>query len=87
MTYQVRFRDLKERGVIESWAQLARAQERDDFPPGRLLSPQIRVWDWEDEILPWLASRPVKNVQPLKGSARARHERRMKPTSPDPVAA
>jgi hypothetical protein len=82
----IRFVDLKERGVCRSWAQLKRLQADHNFPLGRLLSPNVRVWDAEDEVAPWLDSRPVENA-PLRGSAKARHERRMKGQNPDPIAA
>jgi hypothetical protein len=77
MNHQLRFADLKESGIVKSWAQLKRLQELHDFPFGRLLSPNIRTWDEEEEIAPWLASRPVENARPLQGAPRAKHERRM----------
>jgi hypothetical protein len=65
----LRFADLKERGVCRSWAQLKRQADH-NFPLGRLLSPNIRVWDEEDEVDPWLASRPVENSRPLQALPR-----------------
>jgi hypothetical protein len=53
-----------------------------------MLTPNCRVWDEEEEIDPWLASRPVENTRPLQGSPKARHERRLKDSqNQDPVAA
>jgi hypothetical protein len=75
--HKLRFADIKERGIVRSWAQLKRLQAEHDFPLGRLLSPNIRVWDEEEEVDPWVASRPVVNARPLQGSPKARHERRL----------
>jgi len=67
----VRFRDLKARGIADSWAQLDNLIKKYGFPPGRLLGPATRVWDLEEEIEPWLASRPVEGPA-LRGAAKAR---------------
>jgi hypothetical protein len=75
MTVILRFADLKERGITNSWPQLKRLQTLHNFPLGRMLSPQIRAWT-EAEIDEWIDSRPVENVQPLKGALRLRHARR-----------
>jgi hypothetical protein len=48
----VRFRDLKARGIADSWAQLDNLIKKYGFPPGRLLGPATRVWDLEEEIEP-----------------------------------
>jgi hypothetical protein len=53
-----RFRDLKDRGLVNSWAQLQRMIRKYNFPMGRMLTPQCRVWTPE-ELEAWLASRPV----------------------------
>jgi len=70
----VRFRDLKARGIADSWAQLDNLIKKYGFPPGRLLGPATRVWDLEEEIEPWLASRPVEGPA-LRGAAKARRGR------------
>lgn len=75
MTILLRFADLQERGIVNSWPQLKRLQQDHDFPPGRMLSPNIRAWD-EDEIDAWWKSRPAENDRPLQGASRIRHERR-----------
>jgi len=62
----LRFRDLKERGVVTSWPQLKSLIENYGFPPGRLTSPQIRTWT-EDEIVDWYMSRPAE-PGPAKGA-------------------
>jgi predicted DNA-binding transcriptional regulator AlpA len=63
----VRFRDLKKRGLVDSWPQLKNLIDNCNFPPGRLISPQVRTWD-EQEIADWYASRPVE-PGPAKGVA------------------
>jgi hypothetical protein len=75
MTNQLRFRDLKARNIVNNWPQLRKLQEKHGFPIGRLLSPNIRVWDEEDEVAPWLASRPAQNTRPLQGRPKALLER------------
>jgi hypothetical protein len=45
----LRFRDLKARGIVKSWPQLRRLIKQYGFPPGRMLSPNIRAWP-DDEI-------------------------------------
>lgn len=54
----IRFADLKARGFVDSWPQLKRLVEKHNFPPGRQLSDNTRVW-WEDEPDEWLATRPL----------------------------
>jgi predicted DNA-binding transcriptional regulator AlpA len=65
----LRFHDLKQRNIARSWAAVARLIKFSDFPPGRLLSPSVRVWS-EDEIDAWFASRPTQIARPLRGRAR-----------------
>ena len=67
-------RDLKERGIVDSWAQLGNLIKKHRFPPGRMLGPNTRIWDEEDEIEPWLASRPIAGPQP-RGAAKGRRGR------------
>jgi predicted DNA-binding transcriptional regulator AlpA len=74
MTVLLRFRDLKSRGIVNSWPQLRRLIDLHDFPRGRLLSPNTRAWTGA-EIDDWIASRPVGGGQ-LRGAAKARHARR-----------
>lgn len=65
----LRFRDLKERGIVDSWAQLGNLQRDQDFPLGRMFSVNTRTWS-EDEIDAWLASRPIAGPPP-RGAAKA----------------
>ncbi len=54
----LRFKDLRQRKVVDNRPTLARWIEREGFPPGRMLGPNTRVWT-EAEIEEWIASRPV----------------------------
>jgi hypothetical protein len=76
MVKLLRFRDLKARGVVDSWAQLRRLIDHCEFPTGKLLSPNCRTWD-EQEIDAWYAARPVKG-QVLRGRAKTIRERARK---------
>jgi predicted DNA-binding transcriptional regulator AlpA len=73
MTKLLRFRHLKERGVVDSWPQLKRLQQFYGFPQGRMLSPNVRTWT-EDEIDTWIGSRPTAGPAP-RGAAKARRGR------------
>ena len=53
----IRFRDLKERGIVDSWPQLKFMIDNYGFPAGRLASPQVRIWS-EDEVADYLANPP-----------------------------
>jgi hypothetical protein len=68
MIQLLRFRDLKARGVVNSWPQLKRLQRLCGFPLGRMLSPNIRAWT-EEEVDAWLASRPIEGPEP-RGAAK-----------------
>jgi hypothetical protein len=72
----LRFGDLKTRNIVKSWPQLKRLVELYGFPPGRMLSPNIRVWT-EDEIDAYLESRPIEGPAP-RGAAKAKRDRRRK---------
>jgi predicted DNA-binding transcriptional regulator AlpA len=41
----IEFSDLKQRGIVRSWAQLANLIKRENFPPGFYLSANTRVWE------------------------------------------
>jgi predicted DNA-binding transcriptional regulator AlpA len=55
----LRYSDLKAAGIVNSRVALSRLIKFQQFSPGRLLSPNTRVWG-EDEVQAWLASRPVE---------------------------
>jgi hypothetical protein len=65
----IRFKELKARGIVQSWAELKALIDNCGFPTGRLLGPQTRVWE-TGEVADWLASRPTEKG-PLKGVAKA----------------
>jgi hypothetical protein len=54
----LRFKHLKEDGVVESWPQLKRLVDGYGFPSGRYIGPNTRVWTPE-EIAAYLESRPT----------------------------
>jgi predicted DNA-binding transcriptional regulator AlpA len=54
---QLRFRDLKARGIATNWVTLNNWINHEGFPRGRLVA-NTRLWD-EPEVEAWLASRPV----------------------------
>jgi predicted DNA-binding transcriptional regulator AlpA len=64
----LRFRDLKERGIVSNHVTLTRWIEREGFPPGLLLGPNTRAWR-EAEVEAWLASRSTGPTK-LKGIAK-----------------
>jgi hypothetical protein len=86
MTMKLRFRHLKERGIADSWAQLSNLIDKHGFPPGHMLGPNTRVWDEEDELEPWLASRPIAGPEPRGAAAKARRGRQRKAAPADPNA-
>jgi predicted DNA-binding transcriptional regulator AlpA len=55
----LRFKELKERGIVGNWPTLLAWVEHEGFPPGRWLGPNSRAWS-EEEVAEWLASRPVE---------------------------
>jgi hypothetical protein len=52
------FKDLKERGIVDSWAQLGHLIESHDFPTGFYLGSNTRVWN-EIDVDDWLVNRPT----------------------------
>jgi hypothetical protein len=75
MTVLLRFRDLRARGIVNSWPQLKRLQQLHGFPLGRMLSPNCRAWT-EEEVDEWIVSRPRENTAPLKGGVKNKYKRR-----------
>jgi len=55
----LRFAQLVERNIVRSRQQLDNLKKNEGFPPGRLLSPNCRVWT-EEEIDDWFSDRPVE---------------------------
>jgi hypothetical protein len=67
--HQLRFRDLKARGIVSNWVTLSNWIEREGFPPGKLVGPNTRLWN-EPDILAWLNTRPTKTKPAPKRSCR-----------------
>jgi hypothetical protein len=70
----LRFRHLKDRGLVNSWPQLKRRIENDGFPPGRMLGPNTRAWT-DEEVEQYENSRPVAGPEP-RGIARINRDRK-----------
>jgi hypothetical protein len=77
----LRFRDLRERGIINNWPMLKRRIALDGFPPGRMIGPNTRCWT-EEEVEKWVKSRPIAGPEP-RGAAKARRDRSRKADSTD----
>ena len=58
----LRFRDLSRVG-INNWPTLKRRITHDNFPPGRYLGKNTRVWTVE-EVGAWWESRPIADPPP-----------------------
>jgi predicted DNA-binding transcriptional regulator AlpA len=71
MTRLLRFRDLRERGIIPNWPTLRARIDRDGFPTGRMIGPNARAWT-EAEIEAWIKSRPTAGPAPRGAAARRR---------------
>jgi hypothetical protein len=69
---QLRYRDLKERGLFNNRVTLGIWIKERGFPPGRLVGPNTRLWD-EAEVAAWLASRPT---EPKPGPETTRRSRK-----------
>ena len=52
----LRFRDLKDRGIVRNRVTLSRWIKSQNFPPGFLIGANTRVWK-EGDIDSWLADR------------------------------
>jgi hypothetical protein len=53
----LKFKDLKDRGIVTNWPTLLRWIADEGFPAGVKLGPNVRAWR-EDEVEAWLANRP-----------------------------
>ncbi|MPZ38499.1 MAG: hypothetical protein GEU95_10585 [Rhizobiales bacterium] len=66
---QLRFRDLKDRGVVTNWVTLSNWIKNENFPCGKLAGPNTRLWN-ESDVAAWLASRPSEpKPSPMKRAA------------------
>ena len=68
----LRYTDLERDGLFKSRQQLKNAIDHLSFPPGRLISPNVRAWHKETEVDPWLDSRPVEPKPTPKSPGRPR---------------
>jgi hypothetical protein len=68
----VRFKILKERQIVDSWAQLANLQQNHGFPEGRLLGVRTRVWTEEEISTGSILARPAKTRAGLRAGPRRR---------------
>jgi hypothetical protein len=75
----LRFRDLKARGIVQSWPQLKRLIELYGFPSGRMISPNTRAWA-EEDIDAYYRSCPVEGPAP-RGAAKRNQARARKADS------
>jgi predicted DNA-binding transcriptional regulator AlpA len=57
-TSLIRFRDLKERRIVENWPTLLRWIKREGFPAGIRLGPNARAFP-RHEVEAWLESRRI----------------------------
>jgi hypothetical protein len=55
---QCRLEDLRENGIATNYKQVKELGERYGFPPGKLLSANIRAWSVE-AVNDWLKTRPT----------------------------
>jgi predicted DNA-binding transcriptional regulator AlpA len=52
----LKFKDLKELGIVRNWTTLQRWIDSGHFPAGIKLGPNSRAWT-EESIAEWLAAR------------------------------
>jgi predicted DNA-binding transcriptional regulator AlpA len=84
----LRSRDLLARGDIPSLATMYRQIKAGEFPPGRMISKNIRGWTVE-EMDAWYASRPVvrDREEPAALAASRRRRQAAGSTGPPPSPA
>ncbi|MFT3671583.1 helix-turn-helix transcriptional regulator [Aestuariivirga sp.] len=66
----LRFKDLKERGIVNNWPALIYKIKNNGFPQGRYIGPNSRAWT-EDEVKAWLEKLPVSKPVRNKNSVAA----------------
>jgi hypothetical protein len=67
----VRYHDLEKSGIVRNRTQLERLIRDEGMPPGRMLSSKTRVWTI-NELLDWLATRPLAGKRPEANRVEAR---------------
>jgi predicted DNA-binding transcriptional regulator AlpA len=68
----LRYSDLLARGIVRNRTGLRDLIENHDFPPGIMLSPNVRGFE-ESLVVEWLQSRPTAGPA-LRGAAKAKAE-------------
>ena len=58
----LRFKDLRDLGIVNNRVTLARWIEHEGFPPGRLLGPNSRAYP-SDDVDTWLTDRAQKTQE------------------------
>jgi hypothetical protein len=53
-----RYDDLESAGIFTCWEQAGRLIDKYGFPPGRLITPNTRVWEVQ-AVNDWIATRPT----------------------------
>ena len=81
MRKRLRYRDLKERGIVRNRPTLSNWIRDRGFPPGQLTGPNSRTWE-EDAVVAWIAARPVA-PKPVHAARRPRgRPRKVRAESP-----
>jgi hypothetical protein len=72
LPFYIRYRDLRAAGIVDSWQQLYNLIDDYGFPPGVLISANVRARDIA-EVKQWLANRSTerKAVPPRRNPAAA----------------
>jgi hypothetical protein len=69
----VRYAHLEAAGIVTSWTALNRLIAHDGFPPGVLLSRNVRAWR-VDDVQRWLDARPTARKQIPETARRPRRK-------------
>ena len=77
MKTYLRFADLRERGIVNSWPMLRLRVERDGFPCGVKAGPNTRIWERARSWPGSLRARPTRSPLPaVAGPPAAKPARR-----------
>jgi hypothetical protein len=71
MRTYLRYSDLKNRGLVKNRTQLKNMIDNYGFPPGRLLSPNVRAWT-DEEVDNYVDNCPVEAKPVPKSKGRPR---------------
>ena len=70
VTRFLRYKDLEERGIVNSWTALRYRIKNNGFPQGRYIGPNSRAWT-EEEVQAWLEALPVTRAARRKSTIAA----------------